>query len=496
MHELGHSLGLAHVNAASESGLSGSDQNYTKATNGVDNIFNLGIGADGVRGSSDDARGDDVNLHWFRISNNNPFTIAPTVDSSTYARNTGSLPAGHTFAANGDRTLSGLLGVSNTEAVMQQGTGLDEAQRTLTHDGVATLRYAMAGLDETAGNVDDYTISLTSAGLTSSADIVIDFDNSLVSFAAAFLGGVPINSTHGRITSAAIYFNDSFNWFFNDVSNACSFSIAPTSVSVTSGATSGNVAVTAGAGCAWTAASNDAWITLTSGASGTGNGTVNYSVAANATGSQRVGTVTIAGETFTVTQAAACSYSIGPTAVSVAAAGVSSTVAVTAGTGCAWTAVSNDGFISVTGGASGTGSGTVSYSVATNSLTSQRIGTVTIAGQTFTVTQTAAFFAADPLVAGTPIKAEHFAELRDRIDVQLVRFLQPEHTYTNAITVGGTIRAEDLTEMYTAVNDALTAANPSQPMIAVPTITPTVTIAIVSHINNLRAAVLVLEALP
>jgi YD repeat-containing protein len=61
--------------------------------------------------------------------------------------------------------------------------------------------------------------------------------------------------------------------------------------------------VTAGAGCAWTAVSNAGWITVTSGASGTGNGTVGYSVAANGGSDQRQGTVTIAGQTFTVTQA-------------------------------------------------------------------------------------------------------------------------------------------------------------------------------------------------
>ena len=40
------------------------------------------------------------------------------------------------------------------------------------------------------------------------------------------------------------------------------------------------VAVTAGSGCAWTAASNVGWITITEGASGTGSGTVGFAVAA------------------------------------------------------------------------------------------------------------------------------------------------------------------------------------------------------------------------
>ena len=305
LHELGHSLGRAHVNAASESGLSGSDTNYTKATDGANNSFDLGIGADGVRGSSDDARGDDVNLHWFRISNNNPFTIASTVDSSTYSRNTASLPSGHTFVTNADRTVSGLLGVSNTESVMQQGTSMDESQRTLTHDDVATLRYAMAGLDETAGNADDYTISLTFAG-TAGADIVLDFDNSQTGFAVSSSSGFFIDGgPHVRIDSTAIYFNNGFNWFFNDVSNACTYSISPTSVAVAAAGATGSVSVTAGSGCAWTAVRNDAWITVTGGASGTGSGTASYSVTANTAASPRSGSITIAGQTLLVTQAAA-----------------------------------------------------------------------------------------------------------------------------------------------------------------------------------------------
>ena len=60
--------------------------------------------------------------------------------------------------------------------------------------------------------------------------------------------------------------------------------------------------VTATAGCNWSAVSNDAWIHVTSGGTGTGNGTVNYTVDAN-TGAARNGTITIAGQTFTVNQA-------------------------------------------------------------------------------------------------------------------------------------------------------------------------------------------------
>jgi|GEM_PF-3188600 len=84
--------------------------------------------------------------------------------------------------------------------------------------------------------------------------------------------------------------------------SGCTYTITPTSASVAASGGSGTVTVTAGSGCSWTAVSNAAWITVTSGASGSGNGAVGYSVAANS-GSARTGTITIAGQTFTVTQA-------------------------------------------------------------------------------------------------------------------------------------------------------------------------------------------------
>ena len=83
----------------------------------------------------------------------------------------------------------------------------------------------------------------------------------------------------------------------------CTYAIAPNRATFPSSAGVGSVTVTAPLGCGWTAASNAAWITITGGASRTGNGTVTYSVAAY-TGrpKNRNGTMTIAGQTFTVKQ--------------------------------------------------------------------------------------------------------------------------------------------------------------------------------------------------
>ncbi|HKO45510.1 MAG TPA: M36 family metallopeptidase [Pyrinomonadaceae bacterium] len=89
----------------------------------------------------------------------------------------------------------------------------------------------------------------------------------------------------------------------SECGGACTFSINPTGQSFNAGGGTGSVTVTAGAGCGWTAVSNATFITITSGGSGSGNGTVNYSVSSNASTSSRNGTMTIAGQTFTVTQA-------------------------------------------------------------------------------------------------------------------------------------------------------------------------------------------------
>lgn len=170
----------------------------------------------------------------------------------------------------------------------------------------------------------------------------------------------------------------------------CTFSIGPGSQSIDAAGGAGvAVAVATAPGCKWTARSNDAWIALASGASGNGAGAVTFSVAAN-TGSARTGTLTIAGETFTVSQAASspsvsCSYTISPTEQSIGEKGGQLSVAVSAGAGCAWTAASNDKWIAVTQGASGRGSGTVQVDV--DGGKKDRSGTVTIAGLTFTVNQ-------------------------------------------------------------------------------------------------------------
>lgn len=89
---------------------------------------------------------------------------------------------------------------------------------------------------------------------------------------------------------------------FTQAANSCIYTVTPTSFTVPTTGTTSALSVSSGTSCSWTAVSNVAWVTITSGASGSGIGGVNFVVAAN-TGAARTGTLTVAGKTVTFSQA-------------------------------------------------------------------------------------------------------------------------------------------------------------------------------------------------
>ena len=101
-------------------------------------------------------------------------------------------------------------------------------------------------------------------------------------------GGINVNGRRVELTQAGA---------------PCSFTISPRESSVAATAERRTISVTAQAGCEWTATSQSSWLTVASGRSGEGNGSVTVEIAPN-TGAARTGTVRIAGRTYTVSQAA------------------------------------------------------------------------------------------------------------------------------------------------------------------------------------------------
>lgn len=83
---------------------------------------------------------------------------------------------------------------------------------------------------------------------------------------------------------------------------ACSYAIAPTLAAFNAIGGAGSVTMTAPTGCEWTAAGLSAWITVNSGASGSGNGAINYTVGGNTSQGFRLGRLIIGGQFVTVVQ--------------------------------------------------------------------------------------------------------------------------------------------------------------------------------------------------
>ena len=92
------------------------------------------------------------------------------------------------------------------------------------------------------------------------------------------------------------------------------------------------------------------------------------------------------GNTFTNTD---CTYSLSASSVQMEANGGSGSFTVLTDEACTWTAVSAAEWISVTSGASGSGTANVSYTVLANGLTEERTGSIQIADKSFSVTQAA-----------------------------------------------------------------------------------------------------------
>ncbi|MFL6466137.1 MAG: BACON domain-containing protein [Bryobacteraceae bacterium] len=97
--------------------------------------------------------------------------------------------------------------------------------------------------------------------------------------------------------------NTTYTAHFGGSIGICSYALSATTAGFLPAADDGSVTVTAPAGCTWTAISNASWLTVTAGANGTGNGTVSFHVDVNSGSSARTGTLTIGGQTMTVTQA-------------------------------------------------------------------------------------------------------------------------------------------------------------------------------------------------
>ena len=117
--------------------------------------------------------------------------------------------------------------------------------------------------------------------------------------------GTVLSDTQGAIKdllSGISSLSDAFMGTYT-LSN-CTYTLSSASVQMAVAGGSGVINVTSGSECNWTSTSSNSWISISSGTEGTGNGTVSYSVQANASSQERTGAIQIADKSFSVIQQA------------------------------------------------------------------------------------------------------------------------------------------------------------------------------------------------
>jgi len=184
----------------------------------------------------------------------------------------------------------------------------------------------------------------------------------------------------------------------------CTLSLGATSTTVAAAASSASVSLQTG--CVWNASSSASWLTTGAAgvgyATGSGNGTVSFNVAANGCYTSRTGSLTVqagwatpqasatASQQYSVSQSGSSgNLTLSPPSATLTAAGGTGTVQVTTGVGCPWSAASNVSWMTITNLSTSSGSGYVAYQVLANT-SAARSGVLQIGPQTFLVTQQSA----------------------------------------------------------------------------------------------------------
>jgi sugar lactone lactonase YvrE len=216
------------------------------------------------------------------------------------------------------------------------------------------------------------TGNLPNAGFVDSSHLTATVPGSYISGGGGFNVAVSTPNVLGPILSNSLTISVI----------ACGYILGNNSSTIPSAAYSNSVALTAN--CPYAATSNNpSFITITSGASGSGSGTIGYSVAANNTGAQRVGSFTVTDQNgfsaavFTVTQQAppCVSLTASPSSFSFGSGTASSSIALSAS--CPWNNASSSDTTVVTLPASSGSSISIPFNVSANPGSSSRGAAIT-----------------------------------------------------------------------------------------------------------------------
>lgn len=185
----------------------------------------------------------------------------------------------------------------------------------------------------------------------------------------------------GRTRSATVSVNEQAFTVTQEPA-PCRFQVMPSSISMAHQGGRTSIQLSALEGCSWTTQSSQRWLRVTSGSGGDASGAIEIAVDSN-TGPERSGLLNVATLVVVVNQNAApndrtqCRFSLDPGARLIPAAGGSAVFGVSTLPACAWSAASNQPWITIVSSANMIGSGDVHYRVDANSSSTVRSGVIT-----------------------------------------------------------------------------------------------------------------------
>jgi CSLREA domain-containing protein len=404
---------------------------------------------------------------------------------------------GTTFCAGVQVTVpAALLATSQTDFLKVQNPGASGNSATLT---VSPCSFTVTPLNTnppSAGDTDGVEVTATPPTCSWMANSSVPWTTLVAAPPASGSGSVLFqiapntgSSRSGIITVAGQAIT------LNQVgASTCDATFNPPSISLPSAGGSGSFTVTpTSSSCLVSPNAIDSWLTAKINSVG---GPINYTVAQNL-GGPRTGSIVVVGEIFAVNQAAAgpCWFTLSSNSASIATTGGSGSVAVTASDpSCTWTTSTDLTFVNITSGASGTGNGTIQYTVPANP-SDGRTETITVGNSgsnaayaiqqasanacTFTLSPNSAHFASAG-GAGTMLLIPSYSFCNWQLstsDPANINFTMPSSSgqgqqdvsYTVAPNPGTSPRTLTLTagcQTFTVNQDGAAAANP------VPVITP------------------------
>jgi hypothetical protein len=365
------------------------------------------IPSNGVRADGGGAFGPDGNWYVGYYNNGNPVDFIARYNGQTGSFIDTFVPpgvigeiAGFVFSGTGpnclasSRLVSGCITVFPSQSANSGPINVLFTGSPLLHGAQVRLGDAYAAYPGGVEPINDKSVPGTNTSSPSSSSLSAAFD----------LTGATPNSRDVIITpevGSPIVLPGAFTIL--QAPSSCSYTVAPLNPSFPASGGGGSVVVTSNVNTAQcnfhtfdSFPSNVAWITpspishIAVGGLGFAGEAISYTVAANPSASARSTTVSIFGQSVTVSQGGigACSYNLSPASEIFAASGGSFKVTVLSAGGCGWSASSTLNWLHVTAGTSGSGTGVVTIQADPNS-GGLRSGSITIAGKPFNVSQSA-----------------------------------------------------------------------------------------------------------